>query len=62
MMLKSFVKRGSLTVFDAAGRAHVFGTPGGGEAPDVAMRLTDPALYRKLFLNPEITLLCIWLL
>lgn len=54
MMLKSFVRVGSLTVFDAAGGRHVFGTPGGGVAPDVTMRLTDPKLYRALFFNPEL--------
>jgi cyclopropane-fatty-acyl-phospholipid synthase len=50
-MMKSFVRVGSLTVIDAEGRAHVFaGSPG----PKVTMRLTDPSLYYKLFLNPEL--------
>jgi cyclopropane-fatty-acyl-phospholipid synthase len=50
-MLKSFVRVGSLTVIDAEGRVHVFaGAPG----PKVTMRLTDPSLYYKLFLNPEL--------
>ncbi len=50
-MLKAFVRRGSLTVIDAEGRTHVFaGEPG----PAVTMRLSDPSLYRKLFLNPEL--------
>ncbi|MDZ4791877.1 MAG: class I SAM-dependent methyltransferase, partial [Hyphomicrobiales bacterium] len=54
-MLQSFIRTGSLTVIDARGAEHVFGAPGGSSgAPDVTMRLTDPSLYRKLFLNPEL--------
>ncbi len=55
-MLRSFIRTGSLTVIDAAGATHVFGSPGtsNGAAPDVTMRLTDASLYRKLFLNPEL--------
>ncbi len=50
-MLAAFVKVGSLTVIDADGREHVFaGAPG----PAVRMQLTDPSLYWKLFLNPEL--------
>ena len=50
-MLKSFVRIGTLEVIDAEGRIHKFaGKPG----PSVTMQLTDPALYRKLFLNPEL--------
>jgi cyclopropane-fatty-acyl-phospholipid synthase len=50
-MLAGFVRTGSLTVTDADGRSHVFaGAPG----PAVHMRLTDPSLYWKLFLNPEL--------
>ncbi|HEU4519466.1 MAG TPA: cyclopropane-fatty-acyl-phospholipid synthase family protein [Microvirga sp.] len=50
-MMKSFVRTGTLRVIDAEGRAHVFaGAPG----PQVTMRLTDPSLYRKLVLNPEL--------
>ena len=52
-MLKSFVRKGRLTVIDAAGDKHVFaGEPDG---PDVTMKLTDPKLYRTLFLNPELS-------
>jgi cyclopropane-fatty-acyl-phospholipid synthase len=50
-MLKSFVRVGTLTVIDADGRRHVFG---GAPGPTVTMRLTDPALYRKLVFNPEL--------
>ncbi len=50
-MLAAFVRTGSLTVTDAEGRVHVFaGAPG----PAVHMKLTDPSLYWKLFLNPEL--------
>ena len=50
-MLKSFVRKGTLTVTDAEGRTHVFsGAPG----PTAAMQLKDPRLYRTLFLNPEL--------
>lgn len=50
-MMKSFIRVGSLTVIDAEGRVHVFaGSPG----PSVTMRLTDPSLYYKLVLNPEL--------
>ncbi|HVY42229.1 MAG TPA: cyclopropane-fatty-acyl-phospholipid synthase family protein [Hyphomicrobiaceae bacterium] len=51
-MLKSFVRVGTLKVIDAAGGVHVFaGAPG----PSVTMRLSDPALYHKLFFNPELS-------
>jgi len=51
-MLKSFVRAGTLKVIDAEGRAHIFG--GRAPGPEVTMRLTDPTLYRSLFLNPEL--------
>lgn len=51
-MLKSFVRVGTLKVIDAAGGVHVFaGAPG----PSVTVRLSDPALYHKLFFNPELS-------
>lgn len=50
-MLKSFVKAGALTVYDADGTAHLFqGEPG----LEVTMRISDKTLYRKLFFNPEL--------
>ncbi len=50
-MLRSFIKVGSLKVIDAGAQTHVFsGAPG----PAVTMKLTDPALYKKLFFNPEL--------
>lgn len=50
-MMKSFIRKGRLTVIDAEGRRHVFeGTPG----ISVTMRLTDPKLYSSLVFNPEL--------
>jgi cyclopropane-fatty-acyl-phospholipid synthase len=50
-MLGRFVQVGTLVLIDAAGRElrHQ-----GSEGPSVTVRLTDPALYRALFLNPEL--------
>ena len=57
-MLTSFIKVGRLTVIDAKGASRVFSgtplTPAGQTAPVVTMKLTDPALYRALFFNPEL--------
>ena len=50
-LLKAFIRKGSLTVIDAADQHHVFqGEPG----LAVTMKLSDPALYRTLFFNPEL--------
>ncbi|MDP3859229.1 MAG: cyclopropane-fatty-acyl-phospholipid synthase family protein [Stagnimonas sp.] len=50
-MLSSFVRVGCLTLIGPDGAATVHrGEPG----PEVSIRLTDPALYRSLFLNPEL--------
>lgn len=50
-MMKSFIRKGRLTVIDAEGNHHVFsGSPG----PEVTMRLTDKRLYRTLVFNPEL--------
>ena len=51
-MMKSFVKKGSLTIIDHKGTSHAFIGESGG--PDVKMKLSDPSLYRKLVLNPEL--------
>lgn len=52
-MFRRFVRVGSLTVIDGHGRRHVFaGTPG----PNVTMRLHDPALHRKLFFSPDLSM------
>ncbi|MCJ8521330.1 cyclopropane-fatty-acyl-phospholipid synthase [Pseudorhizobium tarimense] len=52
-MMKSFIRKGRLTVIDADGKRHVFGgkVPG----PEVTMRLTDRRLYRTLVFNPELS-------
>ncbi|MBI1364518.1 MAG: methyltransferase domain-containing protein [Alphaproteobacteria bacterium] len=50
-MLRALVKRGSLVFIDAEGRRREYGDGG---APRVALRLSDPALYPALFLNPEL--------
>ncbi len=50
-MLSRFVRTGSLTVIDPDGIAVVHkGAPG----PECTIRLTEPKLYRTLFLNPEL--------
>ncbi|MEP0233602.1 cyclopropane-fatty-acyl-phospholipid synthase family protein [Roseibium sp.] len=51
-LLKSFVKRGQMRVYDAEGDLHEFGS--GTDGPTVAIRLHDKKLYRSLFLNPEL--------
>ena len=53
-MLTSFVKTGKLTVIDHQGTTHVFG--GRAPGPDVTMKITDPALYKGLFFNPELNM------
>ncbi|WP_409431958.1 class I SAM-dependent methyltransferase [Litorimonas sp. RW-G-Af-16] len=50
-MMAGFVKVGQLTIIDADGNRHVHG-PGG--QPEATIRLTDKALYKTLFLNPEL--------
>lgn len=50
-MMKSFIRKGRLTVIDADGKRHIFsGAPG----PEVTMRLTDKKLYRSLVFNAEL--------
>lgn len=51
-LLRSFVKRGQMRVFDVAGALHTFGS--GDDGPTVTIRLHDKKLYRSLFLNPEL--------
>jgi len=51
-LLRRFVRRGRLTVLDHAGRAHAFGS--GEDGPSVTIRLTDQAVEREIFLNPEL--------
>lgn len=51
-MLGRFVRMGSLTILDAAGRAHVL--KGDQPGPEVTIKLHDPKLHHQLFLNPEL--------
>lgn len=51
-LLRRFIRNGSLTVTDHTGVSHRFG--GGGEGPSVAIRLTDKAVEREIFFNPEL--------
>ena len=51
-LLRRFIRNGSLTVTDHAGVSHRFS--GGGEGPSVAIRLTDKAVEREIFFNPEL--------
>ena len=50
-MLTHFVQNGTLRVFDANGKLHVFN---GSPEPVVTLRLSDKALHHKLFFNPEL--------
>ncbi|MEO3473155.1 cyclopropane-fatty-acyl-phospholipid synthase family protein [Roseomonas sp. CAU 1739] len=51
-LLRRFVRRGRLVVLDHAGQAHGFGS--GQDGPEVTIRLTDKAVEREIFLNPEL--------
>ncbi len=51
-LLKTFIKKGRLTVYDVDGGPHVFGS--GEDGPAVSIRLHNKALRWKLFLNPEL--------
>ena len=50
-MMRRFVSTGRLSIIDHQGKRHDYG-PGG--QPSATIRLTDPALYRTLFFNPEL--------
>lgn len=51
-LLSRFVRKGRLTVAFHDGSKESFGT--GADGPDVAIRLTDKAVEREIFLNPEL--------
>jgi cyclopropane-fatty-acyl-phospholipid synthase len=51
-LLRSFIKRGRMRVYDVTGNLHEFGT--GEDGPTVTIRLHDKKLYRSLFFNPEL--------
>jgi cyclopropane-fatty-acyl-phospholipid synthase len=50
-LFESLIQRGRLTLIDAGGRPHRFGRAPG---PAVTIRLHDPPLHRRLFLNPRV--------
>jgi cyclopropane-fatty-acyl-phospholipid synthase len=52
LLLRRFVRQGSLGVIDHVGRRHEFGTPG--SLPRAAVRLHDPHLYRRLTVQPTL--------
>ena len=52
-MLSRLVRRGRLTVIDATGTVHVFGSE---TRPVAAVRLCDRAIERDLLLSPELSL------
>jgi cyclopropane-fatty-acyl-phospholipid synthase len=51
-LLNRFIRNGELRLIAADGSVHVFG--GRRPGPTVTIRLHDPRLYTKLFLNPEL--------
>lgn len=52
-LLRHLIRVGSLTVTDAKGRCRIFA---GATGPAVAIRLHDPSLSRRLFLNPPLAM------
>lgn len=53
-LLDYLVKTGDLTVIDAGGNAHRFGTAG--QPPAAVIKLHDPALHHRLFFYPDLYL------
>jgi cyclopropane-fatty-acyl-phospholipid synthase len=51
-LLNRFIRNGELRLIAADGSVHSFG--GHGPGPTITVRLHDPRLYIKLFLNPEL--------
>lgn len=52
-LLQAFIGKGTLVVFDAAGKRHQFvGTP---KTPVITMRLHKASLYNKLLLQPDLS-------
>ena len=52
-LVNSFIVNGKLRVYNVSGTLQEYGT--GENGPTVTVRLHDKALYRKLFLNPELS-------
>lgn len=51
-LMKKFVRKGTLRLYDAEGKLHIFGAREAG--PDVTARLHDKSLHTKLVWNPEL--------
>ena len=51
-LLNRFIRNGVLRLIAVDGTVHRFG--GAGPGPEVTVRLHDPRLYTRLFLNPEL--------
>jgi cyclopropane-fatty-acyl-phospholipid synthase len=51
-LLNRFIRNGVLRLIAADGSLHIFG--GHGLGPTVTIRLHDPRLHIKLFLNPKL--------
>ncbi len=51
-LLRAFVQRGRLRLFDAKGKLHEFGN--GDNGPSVTTRFNDPLLSYKMFFNTEL--------
>jgi cyclopropane-fatty-acyl-phospholipid synthase len=51
-LLKRAIRVGRLRVTGPAGEVHTFGE--GGDAPEVAIRISDPSFDWRIFLNPEL--------
>jgi cyclopropane-fatty-acyl-phospholipid synthase len=58
-LLRRFVKRGQLTVFDHDGTKSVFGP--GGDGPSVTVRCHDAKVERDIFFNPELAIAETWM-
>src|ERR1051326_8133458 len=53
LVVRHLVRHGKLTLIDAGDRCHVYeGSPG----PEIVVRLRDPKLHWKLFVNPRLYL------
>jgi cyclopropane-fatty-acyl-phospholipid synthase len=52
-LLNKAIKTGTLNLIDANGKKHRFS---GAAGPEVTIRLHDPALHRKLYINPDLAI------
>jgi cyclopropane-fatty-acyl-phospholipid synthase len=58
-LLRRLVKYGTVTVTGPDGAVQRFG--GGGPGPDIAIRVTDPHLDRKMLLSPQLAIAEAWM-